>query len=439
MTVSFFVLNLFNTLAMVYGASKLLESKIDFKSKKIYIVLIVVSLYSFFAYFITKSILRIVILFQILNVCYIYLFHSDRNNMPKITFVSTVCWILLTLSEVIVALGLNLIFKLFINLDKINAYNNNLVGYAIIFFFVIIVSIKPLQKIIIKIINSTNIYKIRNFLFCIVYIFLILITTLYLIYFDLSQPLKLVLLILMLFEYIYLTSFMIISYKNKEKVQKELDLMLEVTSKYEDVINKIKTKNHENKNQLIIVKDLIGSDNKKALQYLDAMVKTNYEDDDELMLKVVDIPSGGLKGLIYYKLLTMKSKGIYCYLDSIKTIDKKIFEKIDLATLQSFYKIIGVLIDNAIEAVEIYNGKKKIILIELFIDNENLIFSVSNEYQGKIDFEHLGNHRITSKGEDHGYGLQLVKDLTSSNKDIFHQTEIVGNLFVQKVGIKIIK
>ena len=435
MTLSFFVLNLFNALAMVYATSKLLETKIYFKNKKIYVVVLVLAIYTFFTYLITKSILRIIVLFQISTACYIYLFRSEENNIQKITFVSLFGSILLLLSEVVFVIFINIFFSMFININEMNAYTNNIISYIIIFFFLILMNIKPFTRVLIKFIKSPYVVKSYKFLFFVMYIFIILTTIVYLIYFDLSQTLKFILLVLVLAEYIYLASSIIISYKNKDKIQKELELMLEITSKYEALINDSRIKNHENNNQLIVIKDLIGNDNKKATSYIDSMLKSNYNDDDETALKVSSIPTGGLKGLLYYKLLTMKSKNIYCYIDTAKNINKKIFDKINIEPLQSFYKIIGVFLDNAIEAVE--NNNKKQILIQLYKEKEYLIFSVSNEYHKELDFDVLGKIKFTTKGENHGYGLQLVKELVDSHSEIFNQTEVKGNLFVQKVGIKI--
>ena len=437
MTFSFFILNFLNALFEIYAASKMLECKINFKDKKIYIVLIILSLYTFLSYIITRSVLRIVILFQIYNICNIYLYHSEKNDVQKISFVSLFGCIILLFCEIMVALGLNVFLKLIINVENINnyTYNSNLVGYVIIFLFLIITNIKPFVRILIKIINLPYLFKSYNILFCIIYVFMILTMSLYLIYFNLSQPLKLVLLIFSFFEYIYLVYFIVLTYKNKEKIKRNLELMLEVTSRYETVLNDIRTKNHENKNQLIIVKDLIKSNNKKAISYIDSMLETKYNDDDQLILKVSNIPAGGLKGLLYYKLITMKAKEIECCIEVSKEIDKNCLANLNVELLQSFYKIIGVFLDNSIEAVE--NCNKKIVLVELFEEDNYLIFSISNEYKEKINLDILGKKRFTTKGKDHGYGLQLVKDLISEHNELFNQTEIVGNLFIQKVGIKI--
>ena len=71
MTISFFILNLFNLFAMIYATSRILCEPINFKNKKFYIVLITTTLYTFFAYFITKSVIRIIISIQIYNFFFI--------------------------------------------------------------------------------------------------------------------------------------------------------------------------------------------------------------------------------------------------------------------------------------------------------------------------------------------------------------------------------
>ena len=88
MTASFFVLNMFNALAIVYGASRLCDVKINFKNKKIYIVLIILSACMYIAYFLTKSAIKLIFLLQIYNICNVYLFCSEENKINKITLVS---------------------------------------------------------------------------------------------------------------------------------------------------------------------------------------------------------------------------------------------------------------------------------------------------------------------------------------------------------------
>ncbi len=307
MTLSFFILNLFNALAMIYATSKVLNCKINYKNFKIYVVILILSIYSFTAYLLTTNVLRIIILFQIYNLSNIFLFKNDENNPMKITITSIICFAMFILSEVIVIISLSIILKMLISAKDINAYNNNYISYLIIIFFIIIMSIKPFNKFLNKLINSPYIFKSYNIAFCGMYVIIILLMTLYLIFFDLSQLVKLIVFVFAFVDYVYVISFIILSYKKRDKIKKDLDIMLEITTKYENVINEIKIKNHENRNELIVLKDLI-KNNKVAKEYIENMIKNKYDDDKELITKVANIPEGGLKGLIYYKLLTMKSK-----------------------------------------------------------------------------------------------------------------------------------
>ena len=433
MTISFFILSLFNSFAIIYSTSKILNESINYKNKKFYIVLIATTLYTFFAYLITKSIIRVIITIQLYNFGSIYLFHNDKNDNQSITIATIFTFIICTLCEITVDLSAYFVLTKFFGATDVN-YFMNAIGYLIVGILIILMSIKRFTHVITSIMNYLKNFKGSLVLFILVHFLFIFITSLYLIYFNLNQLFKFILLILTFLEFIYLVLIIMINIKNKEKIQKDLDLMLEITSKYENIINATRTNNHENKNQLIVIKDLIGHDNKKAISYINDMIKTKYTDDDKLMLKIANVPVGGLKGLIYYKLLTMKSKNIECDIIVEKGIDKQILNKINSKSVQDYYKIIGVFIDNAIE--EANNIKYKTILIEIFNEGNYLFFTITNHFSNKANLEKIGKMRFTTKGEDHGYGLQLVKALVSENNDLIHESKINEDLFTQKIGIK---
>ena len=65
-------------------------------------------------------------------------------------------------------------------------------------------------------------------------------------------------------------------------------------------------------------------------------------------------------------------------------------------------------------------------------EKEKVIFSISNTYKGKIKIEKIGTG-YTSKGEKHGYGLKLVKDITESNKKYEVNNYLENEYFVSKL------
>jgi len=85
--------------------------------------------------------------------------------------------------------------------------------------------------------------------------------------------------------------------------------------------------------------------------------------------------------------------------------------------------MLGVLLDNAIES-----GTKKEIIIKVYVIEENLYLSVSNEYKKKSfdDFEKMFKERYSTKGEmnSRGYGLpNLSKVVTSYGGNILLKEE----------------
>ena len=85
--------------------------------------------------------------------------------------------------------------------------------------------------------------------------------------------------------------------------------------------------------------------------------------------------------------------------------------------------MLGVLFDNAIES-----GTKKEIIIKVYVIEENLYLSVSNEYKKKSpdDFRKMFQERYSTKGEmsSRGYGLpNLSKAVTNYGGNILLKEE----------------
>ena len=97
------------------------------------------------------------------------------------------------------------------------------------------------------------------------------------------------------------------------------------------------------------------------------------------------------------------------------------------------YSIIGVYLDNAIQAAK--ESNKKEVSLESYKENEKIAIVIANTYNGKIDFEKLDNYGYTTKGKNHGVGLHLVKKIIE-NEVIYSQSRsLFEDYYVQKLII----
>ena len=218
------------------------------------------------------------------------------------------------------------------------------------------------------------------------------------------------------------------------KVSNKYNVAIKSLNDYEDMMTKYRIANHENKNLLLTVRAMILNNDKDIPKYIDSIIKEKFLDDEKLLFDVSTIPSGGLRATIYSEILKIKENKINYMLNidrDIRTVD---LIELDTDTIVETCKIIGVFIDNAIEAVE--DLKIKNINIELYIQNKNLYIKVSNNYKGNIDIYKISDEGYTTKGKGHGYGLSLVKSIVNNNSIFENITEINKKIFSQILIIK---
>lgn len=218
--------------------------------------------------------------------------------------------------------------------------------------------------------------------------------------------------------------------KSKEMSDKYNDLLSTIDAFEKELITKRKII-HDFKNQLIVINGY--ADNPEKLKaYLSEIIKDQRNiPNSKLLLNVEKLPSG-LKGLIYYKFSSIDSN-INVSID-IKNSLKK-YETISPKLNKDCLKILGVFIDNAIEAVK--NEKEKYINLEFIKHKEEIIINVTNTCTSRVNIKDLTKNGFTTKGKNHGYGLALVSDIVKKEEALDVKFVCDDDKFVATLIIKL--
>lgn len=238
---------------------------------------------------------------------------------------------------------------------------------------------------------------------------------------------------------IFITIFMFISiiYVVYNKIQKsayenKYNEVMEYVTRYEKIINEQGKKNHEYNNQLMVLKSYLDKPD-RLKDYLELIIGEHKTGQNYTVKQLGFLPDGGIKGLLYHKLSKMEEEGIkpYLYVDqSMQELSEDIF---DIKTCQDITKILGVFIDNAIDASS--KAEQKEVEIDFKVQKDCLIISVANTYDNKTDVNKIGKKGYSTKGAGHGFGLSIVKDISKNNPNIESFSDISDNKFKQTVLI----
>lgn len=240
---------------------------------------------------------------------------------------------------------------------------------------------------------------------------------------------------------VLMVAYSIIIYKYIEEKNRYLDIsdkysLSEASLKeVQNNVNRLMALNHENKNQLITIRTMVANKDKDVLKNIDAIVDQKIKDDKELKIRTSVISNTMLGSLIYSKLLTMKENNITHNLHISKAINKSHLINIGDKTNVDICKIVGVYLDNAIEAVMEVDVKE--INIDLYLEDAYFCISIANTFKGKVDLDAITDYGYTTKSKGHGYGLSLVKEVIKDNNALSSKTDIIDNkVFVQNLKIK---
>ena len=174
--------------------------------------------------------------------------------------------------------------------------------------------------------------------------------------------------------------------------------------------------------------------NRKINEYIDEMINNKSSNNKKLLDQALLIPTGGLRGLIYSKLIQMKDKKINYNLNIDRKVNSSLIKNISSKEMIDICQIIGVFMDNSIEAIEELEDKN--IVINIYNEN-GFVIEIINNYKSDIKLNKIDKVGYTTKGSDHGYGLALVNKILSKNKNFSNEREVSKNIFKQKLIIKL--
>ena len=221
---------------------------------------------------------------------------------------------------------------------------------------------------------------------------------------------------------------------DNENMFKKYDDLLTIMKNYESDIEEQRTINHESKNELLTIRSKLSEENDKELcSYIDSIIGDKKSVKSAKFSKFKYLPSNGLKGFFYYKFIEAEKKGIKVSLNISKLVENSYLGDMKTKDFKDLTRIIGVYLDNAIEAASTSKDKK--LGIEIYEVKGIIQIIISNTYDNAIEKDKVGNERYSTKGKNRGHGLLLVKRILNENNRITSETKITDSLYIQTIKI----
>ena len=429
-------MNLLNYIIMYFASCltiiiTLLSFKKLIKSERInnnilfFIVFILGSIIITINVYIVDGPLKILYSFFVLYILAICWF---KENFVKTFLYMLTCYIIMLLFEIVLS-SIVMIFN-FVNIES---FNNNII-YKIIFTFITLLCLYL----------TSNIKKIDNFLkkfsskikenqFVII-LFLIIFIAFTLVDFKYASTFSSGIYRANVILTISLLLFLVLSIYNYFKANKEIEkteVLLNFMSKYEKIIDDNRVNRHEMLNNLLMLKCIKNKNSKEYNELLDSLID-NSSNRGIKIKNIYNLPSG-LKGIFYYKLYGLENKNYNININVSKLISKSI-EKISHDNYTILYRVVGIILDNAIEAASLTTNK--IINVDIYKENNSVVIEISNSYKGEIDLNKINNKDYSTKGEGRGLGLYIINNLIKNNDNISLNQEIIDDIFCSKIIVK---
>ncbi|WP_434293298.1 sensor histidine kinase [Clostridium botulinum] len=204
----------------------------------------------------------------------------------------------------------------------------------------------------------------------------------------------------------------------------------------EDMYSETRRFKHDYINMLSPLKEYIDNEDIEGLSEffynnvidMDKNIKWSNSNIDKLKY----IKVSGLKAILSTKLIKASSMNIDINVHIVEDIDYIHMNIMDLC------RIIGILMDNAIEAAGECEAPK--ICIVVANKNDYVVIALHNNFFGDKPLIHkIYKEGFSTKGRGRGLGLYTVKNIIDIKyENVFLNISIEGNVFIQEIWIKYI-
>ncbi len=221
------------------------------------------------------------------------------------------------------------------------------------------------------------------------------------------------------------------NYEAQKKVE-YLENLNEYTKNLEMVYNNLRSFKHDYIN---IMASLAAYIDEKKYEELGTFfhehilpMQKNITQKNDALNNLLHVHILEIKSILYTKLLLAVNQDIEVNIDIPDEIDSIHMDPVDLT------RMLGIYLDNAIEAC--LETEHPIVNFHLGKMNQDIVFIISNTFIDKgLSVAQMYKKEITTKGDGHGIGLYNVAEILNRYDNIYHETLIDEDLFIQQVRI----
>nr|WP_242699822.1 GHKL domain-containing protein [Enterococcus sp. DIV1271a] len=220
-------------------------------------------------------------------------------------------------------------------------------------------------------------------------------------------------------------------YENKEQ-KRQMNYLIEYSEQAEKNYLEILKFKHDYKNILISLEEYIESEDLSGLKdyFRNSIKATGTIFDQEIfkMSSISNIKIREIKSVILSKLYMAHQEGIH-----VNISVPKVVEKIEMPTMV-LVRMLGIILDNAIEASREIEQPE--IEIAIVADHKDCTFMLINKCKSNLPKLHdLKKPNFTTKPGNSGIGLANLDDLVKLNTNVFLDTKIQSDKFIQIITI----
>lgn len=359
-------------------------------------------------------------------------YFNYKEGMYNVIFKSIIVYVIMIFADIVSSIVL-IVFVKSVNIETVNLFKalGSFLNSTCMF---LMFSFKPFVKLI----NSffSKILK-KSYLPVICVSFFLLFVFWLIEYYHkviFSSDTIIISIIVMLF-LMFLFVMLALQYlKNKNnEIQKQQLLVL--MHEYENVLNQTSENRHEMLNDLLILRSIADKNSSEFTRTLDGIIRQYDTKKFKKYTSLAKLPTG-VKGMIYYKIAFINENEIN-FDTVVNGVDYAKFEAMDKELYYKVCKILGILMDNAIDSC--VDSDKKKLVVSVYTETEDLCVEIDNSYSGIVDTDEIKKKGYTTKGKNHGYGLTILNRIVDETKELEFEQSINDNdkLFTSILKIKL--